>query len=353
MSKKGMITIFILLGVILLLSAFLLMTTQIEVNNSPVIMIPETLLIKEQIEDTISECMEKEIVTAAYLIGERGGYYHIEGDFFMDDGHIPYYLSDKQKKIPKLTEVENNIDLILNEMINNCYKQVREINGLSINATINTRITNNAIISRVDTTTDIIAGNNVHISLKPFDIIVNDIPIYRVYAAIYEYMAIAQTNNICVDCLERIGIKYNVAFILHTYEDATVYIVEDTYFKKEIPYTWTFANKIINYDCDYPSPDADIFFYESCIIKKLEKDRISEVLPDQFGYVNESFTIKIKSSPEEINFTEHLGIFDIDQEKGIMTYTPTKAGEIPILIRVEKLDNAIIYRSFTLVIYDE
>lgn len=126
-SQKGQVTIFIILGLFLLLVVALIIIFQKE----KVIFTPEELtpLQKGKAEDFITACLQTIGDNALFQLGQQGGYIYLPAEV-LNDGNahlktspftvIPYWAYGTSKKIPSLEQIETQIDLYIQQNLRDC-----------------------------------------------------------------------------------------------------------------------------------------------------------------------------------------------------------------------------------------
>jgi len=109
MQKRGQVTIFIIMGIIILLAAgsFFILKDKF-VGEKVIAESPETASIISFIE----QCLEKSTIKALYTTLEKGGYYQFPEDVsllsFTEEENVftlPYYFQDKQSSLPPISDI--------------------------------------------------------------------------------------------------------------------------------------------------------------------------------------------------------------------------------------------------------
>jgi hypothetical protein len=156
-NTKGQITIFIILGLMLLLALILTVTLEkelVQVQSEEII--PSG---KGRIEQLISSCMKKVGEDALFQLGLQAGYIDVPNSVANDGSMhlrispfqvVPYWAKGLQTFIPSLSEIKNSIDLYMLENLRSCVFELEpfvetydivEVSGISSDTEIvNTRV---------------------------------------------------------------------------------------------------------------------------------------------------------------------------------------------------------------------
>ncbi len=126
-SKKAQVTIFIILGIVLLLAVVLVFTLKEEITKFK----PEELITptKGKVENFIITCMDKVGEEALFKVGLQAGYIEVPEEIVKDASMnlkvspmnvVPYWAEGPNTHIPSLEEIKIRIDKYLEENVRNC-----------------------------------------------------------------------------------------------------------------------------------------------------------------------------------------------------------------------------------------
>lgn len=104
-SKKGQVTIFVILAILIVAGILLYFVLRKDVPEK-IKYSPGT----EQIYNFVQECLEDTAEEVIYNVGQGGGYY-FPPEFSSDSG-IVYYLVNGRNNMPSKEEIENEISKI-------------------------------------------------------------------------------------------------------------------------------------------------------------------------------------------------------------------------------------------------
>src|SRR3989338_786293 len=127
LNKKGQVTVFIILGIILLLALALIVGIQTEiVTFKPEEVFPAE---KSQVENYIASCLELVGQEALELVGLQGGYVEVPAKIANDPNlhlkispqHlVPYWAYGANQAIPPLEQVKKEIDNYIEKNLRPC-----------------------------------------------------------------------------------------------------------------------------------------------------------------------------------------------------------------------------------------
>jgi hypothetical protein len=126
-SKKGQVTVFIILGILLLLALILVLTLKSEIFAFKTNEIIPTE--KGKVENFLVTCMDKIGDDALLKIGVQGGYIEVPEQISRDQGRslvlspftsLPYWAIGPTTYIPSLEEIKERMDLYMEENLREC-----------------------------------------------------------------------------------------------------------------------------------------------------------------------------------------------------------------------------------------
>ncbi|MEM4267436.1 MAG: hypothetical protein QXK37_01250 [Candidatus Woesearchaeota archaeon] len=130
MHKNGQVTIFIIIGIIIL-SLLALILTEIRPGVEKEEIISSNLQFIERVKTHIGECSQKTLEHAVYFTGMQGGYTHPpnEPTPMEFDGYIvPFYLFNNETYIPDNELLEKEMESYVIEHIDECVKGQHTLN---------------------------------------------------------------------------------------------------------------------------------------------------------------------------------------------------------------------------------
>jgi hypothetical protein len=134
-SKRGQITVFIILGILLLLALILVLTLKSEIFAFRTDEIIPTE--KGKVENFIVTCMDQIGEDALFKVGVQGGYIEIPEEIARDKGRsvvlspfisLPYWAIGPSTYIPSLDEIKGRMDIYMEENLRECLFEMDAFN---------------------------------------------------------------------------------------------------------------------------------------------------------------------------------------------------------------------------------
>jgi hypothetical protein len=118
MEKRGQITIFIVLGLVVLLITFLL---SVIAQNTVLSIIQPNELNIASLTNFITSCVETTTEQGVYFVSLRGGYYEtLEPYILYENVKVPYYWHQEQTLMPSKEMIQNEIESYVRDNIPRC-----------------------------------------------------------------------------------------------------------------------------------------------------------------------------------------------------------------------------------------
>jgi len=160
-DKKSQVTLFIILGLLLLLALVLVVLLKQEV----IVFKPEELIPtqKGKVESYITSCISEIGKESLFLLGLHGGYINVSSDIVADGTQhvklsptevVPYWASGKTIRIPTLNEMKLQLDRRMEDNLRNCLLNKTVFNNTytiveKSNISADTKITDQKVIFNV------------------------------------------------------------------------------------------------------------------------------------------------------------------------------------------------------------
>ena len=121
MTKQAQVTIFIIIGLMLVAGAAVTIYLSKLAPIEEVEIIAKVPTEVEPIYNYIDNCIKSSTIPAVRLMGSQGGFILMPDDFFSFEGSDVAYLYDKgENKVPSLLEMEAQLELYLDNTIPEC-----------------------------------------------------------------------------------------------------------------------------------------------------------------------------------------------------------------------------------------
>ena len=179
-NKKSQVTIFIIIGIIILVSLASVLYIRTKVTKKPSEIPPEVR--KDPIDEYVGRCLYDVSKDALNIIGMQGGYINIPDQIRLDPLSslaldplryftIPYWYNPNKNAIPSLNFIENQISDYIKDNIDSCinnfepFKNEFDIKKIG-NTTAKTKIMNGTIRVELNYPIQITYKSNISTSTK-------------------------------------------------------------------------------------------------------------------------------------------------------------------------------------------
>lgn len=242
MEKKGQITIFIIIAIVIVVGLILYLSVRgglITQQVSPAI---------KPIHSFVDNCVSKVGEDAIYHIGETGGYFLYSKR--SNEVGIAYYFDKGENLFPSKEKIQDELSLYMNEMLFFCVQNFIEFPDFEINQKeikTETRIVKDKVIFNVNYPLTILKDDKSYF-LKNFK---KEIPtrlntIFEVASGIIEEQML-DFENICINCIGDLAFdnKIYVTFNDDPFDEETMIfsIIDDEYKINGEDYFFYFANR--------------------------------------------------------------------------------------------------------------
>ncbi|MBI1970530.1 hypothetical protein HYS47_02185 [Candidatus Woesearchaeota archaeon] len=250
-SKQGQATVFIVLGVIILIVGFLAFSffTAKPGDSSLVQEPPEANVVKTYID----HCLEDQLRQLIPLIALQGGYYIAPNHGLKYDLpglpvqiRIPYYLLDGEKEIPGISTIEQELSLGMEELFSECANmsvfpfRVRAMMEMAI---INITLTETSVQADAFFPLQII-GEGAAKDISAFKGVIES-PLYTYYDIASEMTQVQRENGylVCLTCLTKVSEEKDIDWrITQIQENNSVSIIH-TLSNQSNPVIFQFAHQ--------------------------------------------------------------------------------------------------------------
>ena len=235
MMKRGQLTIFIIVGIILIASVSLFFILRGGISQD--ITIPETA----NVQDFVSNCIEEIGTDVIEQIGEGGGYY-FSSDIATDSGLAIYY-SGEENYVPSKESIEEEINSYVEENLFFCTRNFVDFPELEISQSsieVDSKINDEEIVLDVDYLIRVRKGESVDL-LKNFKV-----NIYVRLGVIYNsILEIVQTSreDICLSCILEVSLENDLYVDMNDVDgEKVMFVVRDENSKlNDEPFEWVFV----------------------------------------------------------------------------------------------------------------
>jgi hypothetical protein len=242
MNKRGQATIFIIVGIVVVV--VIALGIVFSSNIATTIGISEKVSFPPKIEDVkdmVQECVDVSAEEAVVNVGYTGGYYNLPDNVHEVELTLPYYYYDGNNLMPSLIGVENELEEYVVFLVDTCLEVDvdfdLEFGELSSDVSIKEGLVEfrvdypfHASIEENEYNVDDFYESEINVDLNN---------VYNIASSIVQH-DIENPDEISLDYLLNLGL--DVSYV--DYEDGNfVYILEDnTAFNEESTYVFMFAS---------------------------------------------------------------------------------------------------------------
>ena len=367
MFKKGQISLFILMGVILIVAiGFLLYVNNSDEGNEvkKTANIPSDL---QPVKNYVESCIKSVGEEALELIGAQSGYYDIPKQLKVDNSNVGYYIKNNLYSMPSIPIIENELSKYIDKQLFFCFKNFVPLKEIGYDIDYSK---SNSEVKINENDVNFIVNMNITASKGGSslyqDKFSNTIEQFRfklIYDTINEIInrQLKDITSICVSCINKWGHENNLYIYLDNIEDdKIIYTIKD--FTSKIdnnPFVYNFAVEIEPYSCTNPpnfgTEEENLQYLQACLdfeaSNLLEDYKFIVVdIPDIKMNINETLAFHVQSSGINKTFYDSTFLFDIDAKSGLINFTPdiADAGNYTIWLSVKDFLDEEIYKSFKL-----
>ena len=327
--KKSQITIFIILGIIMLVIVILFVSfsRQTQPLAKKESATPSDI---QPVQVFVQECLDNVAKDAVIYIGKNGGYYgaHPEIKFLSDITTVPYYMFEGSVyDVPSNELVENELSRYVNENLGECLKNFEKFVDLKITK------------GKISTAVDIESRRVLFSSKIPLEIVKNglvtelsdfntvvDADLLKMLDSAREYMMVQKAfpNAFAIDTISNIMLDKNLTFLIargespYRFDAFSISFIDNvTRIEDKTEYVFSFGVKFKWVNATANNSHALI-----------------EEIPAQIIPVGESFVYRLNSTGENVVFSADTDLFVISSD-GVINFTPSEedAGSYYIIIK--------------------
>jgi hypothetical protein len=321
MQKKGQVTIFIIVGIIILGSVALMLFLQKSV-------IPENdtdIMFATQVQTFVEKCIDNTGKDAVYYVSEQGGYADLP-EVYDSDFSLPFYFHEGNTIAPTQETIEGQLSVYMQEMLPFCLDFTSlEEEGYNIESEeimVKTKISRMKVSFLVNYPLYVSKGN-IGRELVSF---AGEIPTTM--------KTMIETSNQILSGIEEHPDRVNLGQ-LYDLSMENGLIIETVPYQNYVYFTLTDKKTIDReiYDFNFAVE------YLSGVEQGLQRPEISSI-PNIELNVGELFNYHVEAQGEEITFSVTTDLFDISNE-GRIEFRAEEVGQHDVVVKVEDKNGAI------------
>ena len=203
MYKRGQVSVFVILGIVLIAGIVLFFSfrdsgfEKVDIEVRP-------------IYNFLENCIEKEAEDGVVYLADTGGHYNLPEKSHLG---IPYYFYESQNLIPSKEFIESQLAKYVQVGLPHCAFDLREFKDFNIEGgeiSSNVKIERDKVVFEVNFPISITKDDKTY-NFENFEV---KIParMGMIHDAISEYMVEQEGDpvNVCLSCLYDLGIKYDL-----------------------------------------------------------------------------------------------------------------------------------------------
>ncbi len=328
-NKRGQITIFIIIGIIIVASLIFFslqtdLTMQGEFGTDDVSKIPADIIpIKNYVDNCIKDIMDDEVI----WLSLQGGYYSVVDGYSYDFIDIPFYFYLGESRFPAKRVIEREFSRYMEDKLPGCIKDFKSFreSGYDISAgsisvdtslgkMLNMKVTYPISVRKQESKTDI---SSFYLDYNfDFDKLYNILSDFEVehqknpdFVPIGHLSLAAYNNNFTYD-------------LIYGDNNSVIYsLVFNDLLDEEKVLLFNFA--------------AQYGWYE---LQAVADDIQLKSIPPQQAYPDYEFAYQVVAlNATNLKFSDYTSLFDIDEDTGVIRFTPTieDRGTHSIMIKAE------------------
>jgi len=364
MAERGQVSIFIILGLVIILSSsliFYLNSMKSRETKSEVETSYETSLDIIPIKNYVESCIQMVGEEGIQLIGRQGGYFNKSLYPIRDLGQaFPYYFYEDKSLMPTKQTVQEELSKYVDNNLFNCLNNFSIFKQQGVNVKHNgvrteTLISQNKIIFLVFYPL-VVTKQKTETQISEFSAQVENVRLHKIYDVIQNLILkhIRNSHSICLSCiLEYADINEFDIYLDHLDNSRIQFIIQDnkTILNGE-PFEYIFINKYVENPCNL-NIDGDYFQIENCLTLKKEElgyNFIVYEIPDMAAKNGELFQYKVIASGIGLKYSDSTYLFEINSTTGDIRFLPREddIGNYTILITVRDGFGSEEYKPFNL-----
>ncbi|MAE42443.1 hypothetical protein CMO93_01615 [Candidatus Woesearchaeota archaeon] len=369
-KKKGQLTIFVLLGLVLLIAVSFIFYVNKNgtIQTSEIEKSGELSLSAAPIKNYVESCVKEVGEDAIRFIGRQGGYFELPEKSTKDFlTKTAYYFYENDNIMPSKEMIEEELSNYMYNMLFFCLQNFASFERIGFNVEHKNLVTK-ATIQEKGITFDVnlpleIKKGETKQDIADFSAKIDNVRFKTIYGIIKKIVdeQVNHPGSICLSCLLNIAKENDLYVDMRRSGESTVFFIikDNTSIVNNEPFRFIFANKYEEVSCNnipsYFSQEEKLEFISNCLEEEVESADYSlemKEIPDMEAKINEEFRYQIVASGIDLVFSDTTNLFDINELTGEIKFIPkeNEVGNHTIWVHVQDDFGNEKYETFNLVI---
>ena len=333
MDKRGQVTVFIILGILVVIGILLLAVPRM---RPPLEQETQLQNVRSEVQQSVDSCLQQVGLEAVQYISSKGGYFDPPASY--DNGSLlPFYAYLAEDNTPTQATVERELSKYVDKQLFFCVQDSLswassqgmrvDVGQSSTTAMIRqddvdftTRLPVTLGTGSAAVTQDSFIADVGGVRLREFLDVAKDIVVQQIKAP----------TLICISCLIDLGTKHGMRIeTMDRPDDVVILLMLD----KASNQTFSFAIKQPTITCDnvaeasrYMSSQDALDFTQSCAQQAIAKYNYSltvDPIPDMTAQVGVPFHHQVVAHGSDVSYSDMTYLFDINTTSGAIDFTPS------------------------------
>ncbi len=243
--KKGQITLFIILGLVILVLSLMAYIVSLNTQKSELTPDEVSELDVKPVREYMQRCMEEVGTDALELIGAQGGYYILPDGFDYNDAQSAVFF-DNAAITPSMATIESELSDFMNEFIYDCTGEDIGFSFEEGNPITKTTVAQDKVTFNVNADLTLFQQEKSN-NLQPFLVTIEPMRLGKIYdisrAIVNELVKDPET--VCLSCLVELAEQNNLKIAVNMIgEKKVLFTIKDYTTDIEEPYVFRFVAQL-------------------------------------------------------------------------------------------------------------
>lgn len=332
-GKRGQITVFIIIGIVLVVS-FALITTYSSLEKD----VPEVSAVDaDSMQEYVESCLSSELDYSLILLGMQGGMLNVKEPYYdAEYSRIPYWLYDEDELkffIVSKENAEADLERYLEDNIKECFQNI-DVSGLDIDYSkkqADIDILEDSVVAEMFLPIEVNKGSAA-ISLDRFRV-TQDVRLGKILDSARNFTFVTNDFPEGIDLTELYSYGFNTTVYDIDYDNKIISF-------KDTKSTTSLGEYMFNFAVELPPEyenNAPFFSVDEIRLKKDEHKDISEYIYDEEG--------------DFLSYETISDIFEIDDNNSLYLFDDVKEGRYDLTLKIEDSEGAVSFEDLVVEVY--